>query len=299
MLTYGNHFVGKRNVYGLSSREWVNYDYFYALIDPTTNKPWISPYAVPYRSTGKELDGVYSANDHYFKGYNPGDPPTGGKSFSIDIRYDNAVNAKCMFRANYISSIPENSFNNVIYAEEMFGGDNSNDKLTTIPSGSFNKVINGHEMFRNRTNISSIGENSFHDLEDAGFMFLRDYALTGIPSNMFNNVIDAYGMFNIPINFDIPSGYSHLTYLGDNIFNRLENGNGLFNDCHELLNLPENSFSSLTKAHGMFGACSALTSNLIPFITSHPNITSHSECFHYCSAAGDYNQAKALYPDWF
>lgn len=296
MLTYGNHFVGKRNVYGLSSRDWVNYDYFYAILDPDTNEPWKYPYAGDRGiTTAKKLDGVYSASDFYFGGMDPGS----GKSFAIDIRYDNAVNAERMFRANYISSIPENSFNNVIYAEEMFGGDYSNDNLTTIPSGSFNKVIDGHEMFRNRTNISSIGENSFHDLEDAGFMFLCDYALTGIPSNMFNNVINAEYMFSIPINYDIPSGYSHLTYLGDNIFNRLKNGHYLFTDCHKLLNLPENSFSSLTNANGMFAACTSLTSNLIPFISSHPNITSHSECFQYCSAASDYNQATALYPDWF
>lgn len=295
MLTYGNHFVGKRNVYGLSSRDWVNYDYFYALIDPDTNEPWHTPpnYANQYTATAKEIDGDYNGGTYYFRGINT------DKKLSIDIRYDNAISAEKMFRANDVAYIPPNSFNNVIYAQEMFGGDYSNDALTTIPSGSFNKVIDGHEMFRNRTNISSIGENSFHDLEDASYMFLRDYALTGIPSNMFNNVIDAEYMFSIPRNFDIPSGYSHLTYLGDNIFNRLRNGNSLFASCHELLNLPENSFSSLVSAKGMFNGCTALTSNLIPFITSHPNITSHSGCFKNCSAAGDYNQTTTLYPDWF
>ena len=73
----------------------------------------------------------------------------------------------------------------------------------------------------------------------------------------------------------------------------------------EIPQSPENLHNgeNLTSFSGFFANNRSLTSNLIPFITAMyaacPNLQYTSACFSGCTAASDYAQALAQYPDWF
>ena len=73
----------------------------------------------------------------------------------------------------------------------------------------------------------------------------------------------------------------------------------------EIPQTPENLHNgeNLTSFTGFFANNRSLTSNLIPFITAMyaacPNLQNTSACFSGCTAAADYAQALAQYPEWF
>jgi len=73
----------------------------------------------------------------------------------------------------------------------------------------------------------------------------------------------------------------------------------------EIPQSPENLHNgeNLSSFSGFFANNRSLTSNLIPFITAMyaacPNLQNTSACFSGCTAAADYAQALAQYPEWF
>lgn len=73
----------------------------------------------------------------------------------------------------------------------------------------------------------------------------------------------------------------------------------------EIPQIPENLHNgeNLSSFSGFFANNRSLTSNLIPFITAMyaacPNLQNASACFSGCTAAADYAQAIAQYPNWF
>lgn len=60
-------------------------------------------------------------------------------------------------------------------------------------------------------------------------------------------------------------------------------------------------YSSLTSIDNLFNSCTAITGEIIPFITAmnalKPGI-SHTNCFYNCTNASDYAQVVSQYPDW-
>lgn len=60
---------------------------------------------------------------------------------------------------------------------------------------------------------------------------------------------------------------------------------------------------NLIDCSNLFNSVSSITSNLIPFITAMnaacPNLTSTNYCLSGAINAADYNEARALYPNWF
>lgn len=62
------------------------------------------------------------------------------------------------------------------------------------------------------------------------------------------------------------------------------------------------NYENLQSIDKLFYECTAISGNIIPFITAFSSIcpnVSHSQCFYGCTGASDYNLATAQYPDWF
>ena len=144
--------------------------------------------------------------------------------------------------------------------------------LTSIPENAFPNLTDaGSYMFSGCTGLTSIPENAFPNLTDAGdSMFYDCTGLTGIAENAFPSLTAGIAMFKY---------CTGLTSISENLFSNLTDASHMFDGCTGLISISENLFPSLTRGHYMFQDCTGLTS--IPE-NAFPNLTAATYMFYRC-----------------
>lgn len=254
--------------------------------------------------TAKRSDGIYTTelqSNYYTMG-----SALNQSAVSIDVKYDNAK--KISLQGLYwISSVPDNCFNNLLSAQYLFGlgvhpstagyyyhiqniGDNAFNSLV----GQNNEV---HRMFTYAWDLTNIGHNCFNNLEASYEMFENCSSLQLKDYNIFPKLKSAAFMF---------VGCYGITSLYKDQFPSLESANAMFRACINLKSINDCSFSSLKYAQNMFQNCSSINHNVKPIcdylINKYPN--NYTSNFRYmfrgCKSVPDRSiSSQATYSSFF
>lgn len=186
------------------------FDYCYRFYDPDTH------YSKLIKSNNGEYGYPFSPNFAY---------DTSGKY--VQVVNDNATAAGMMF---------QDSFN-----------------LKSLPDNCFNNVINAWDMFYRCSGLDCVPANSFSSVTAADNMFEGCYALTSINSE-FNSVIIASEMFSKC------SGLQHIPTAG---FTNVQNVDMMFNDCMNMsgsiIDFISAHSATVTAHNGTFAYCTAMS----------------------------------------
>lgn len=279
--------------------------YFYSILNSAGNitSGWTANNAKKLL-TAKRSDGIYTTelqSNYYTMG-----SALNQSAVAIDVKYDNAK--KISLQGLYwISSVPDNCFNNLLSAQYLFG-------LSVHPSTA------GYYY-----HIQNIGDNCFNNLvgqnDTTRGMFAYAWDLTGIGHNCFDNLESNYSMFGYCSSLELKDynifpklksgtymfqGCRAITSLYNNQFPSLESASNMFVGCINLKSISNYSFSSLKYGYNMFGSCSSINHNVKSIcdylINKYPSTykTAFKSMFYGCKSIPDRSiSSQATYSSFF
>lgn len=254
--------------------------------------------------TAKRSDGIYTTelqSNYFLMG-----SALNQSAVAIDVKYDNAK--KLSLQGLYwISSVPDNCFNNLLSSQYMFGlGVHPSTAgyyyhIQNIGDNCFNSLIGLNDetrrMFTYAWDLTGIGRNSFNNLEASYMMFSYCSSLQLKDYNIFPKLKSATFMFE---------ACRSLTSLYKDQFPNLESANAMFRGCINLKSISDYNFSSLKYAPNMFTNCSSINHNVKSIcdylINKYPNdyTAKFRDMFYGCKSIPDRSiSSQATYSSFF
>ena len=257
MLTYGNHFVGKRNNYLLKY-----YDKYNPLhLPPNTIRVRTNDGNVPIKNflssykTATLVDGTSDVYDVYKSG----------------TSFESLLNGA----TNVIEVLGGNT-SDITNMDSMFS---SEDELISVALFDTSKVTNMHGMFESCELITSIPLFNTSNVTEMAFMFGHCFALTTVPLFDTSNVTNMEAMFN-----------SCESFITSPLFDtsKVTNMNGMFNRCDSIASIPLFDTSKVTDMSYMFELCYKVETGALALYnqaSSQANPpTDHTHTFYECGS---------------